>query len=418
MFARLLAIALVLLPAAADAAVLTANAGLDGVGRPGRWLPVRVAIEARSEDISGDLIAEWGPARVRRAVIVPAPSRREFELYLRTGDVRDVVTVRLEQHGHETSRVAVPLRIVGADDHAVLSVRHGPWPASWRSYDAADELVLDGDGPSSPEAKDAIALWRALRRAGDIDRSLPSSDAVPAPSAPARLVSPVLLFYTLAVAALMLLFARARGRASVSYSATIIVVAAGSTAAWASGRSSAVVVRHQSIAEQFDDGGSRTLITIRATAQYPTQGRFLLRASTEDGAIDGANAIDDEGRFDSEGFPTLVSEGGIGATSSFTVEGTSTFRAFEVTHDGSRTRIANVSAVTLERCEFPPGFQAPPDTRLRPGQAVEGEPRAADVDPIVTCRLAGSPIEFSEAHHAVTTEGATAVVYHLRPVQQ
>ena len=43
---------------ASEAITMTAEAGLDGVGRPGRWLPVHVAIDNRGDDITGHLTVE------------------------------------------------------------------------------------------------------------------------------------------------------------------------------------------------------------------------------------------------------------------------------------------------------------------------------------------------------------------------
>jgi len=411
---RLLAIALLAAPAA-DAPLLTAEAGLDGVGRPGRWLPVRVTIDARTEDINGDLVAEWGRARVRRALILPAPSRVEFDLYIRTGDVRDVVLVRLEQGGRETSRVTLPVRIVGVEDQTALTVPAGRWPHSWRGYDAADALMFDtGDAPSARSDRDALALWRALRDAGDADRALPAAEPVPPASSPASHAATTAILYTIAIAAVPLLVRRGRSRVLLLYPAIALVVAGGSAAAWATGRSSAIVVRHQSFAEQFE-GAATTLVSMRATAQYPADEDFSLRADTMDGVLDGvsSSASGDETRLDAEGRPMLDHRAGLGSTESFSVEATSGFRAFDVTHDGPRTRIVNVSTAALDRCEFPPAFSTAAADRLAPGQSIESSSVITGPDPIVACRFAGAPLAFTEPHHAVTTSGSTLVVYHL-----
>jgi len=410
---RLLAIAALVAPAA-DAPRLTADAGLDGVGRPGRWLPVRVTIDARAEDVDGDLVVEWGRARVRRGVVVPAPSRREFDLYIRTGDVRDIVTVRLEQNGRVTSRVTLPVRVVGVDEQVALTVR-GRRPGSWRGYDTADTVDFESGAPAPTDSdRDALALWRALRHAGDVDRALPAAEPVPAASSPASHVQMTAAGYTLAIAAASLLFGFGRSRIRIVYPAVALVIVAGSVAASTTGRSRAIVVRHRSIAEQFE-GAPTTMVSMRATAQYPADGEFSVRADTRDGAFDAlpSRAANDETLLDAEGRPRLDRRAGLGSTDSFTLEATTSFRAFDVTRDGPRTRIANVTTSVLDRCEFPAGFSTAAADHLAPGEFVESAGAITDADPIVSCRFDGAPLGMSDPHYAVTTRGSTLVVYHL-----
>src|SRR5437667_9546074 len=91
----LLLAGLVVRPAQADPTVtVKASAGLGGLCRPGRWTPVRVDVETRGEAAStgvaaGEIIVEWGDARVRRAITLASPSHKQVELYIRTADARD-----------------------------------------------------------------------------------------------------------------------------------------------------------------------------------------------------------------------------------------------------------------------------------------------------------------------------------------
>lgn len=414
---RLLAIALLVAPAA-DAAVLTAEAGLDGVGRPGRWLPVRVTIDARTDDVDGDLIADWGRARVRRAVVLAAPSRRTVDLYLRTGDVRDEVVVRLEDHGREVARLVVPLRIAGVDQRTVATVSAGHRPSSWRGYDVADEVTFEsGEPPAGSSESNALSLWRGLRRAGDIDRALPAAEPVGNARTAVSYAGVTALLYVSALGAAAFLFGPSRSRALLAYGTVGALILAGATAAWATGRSSAVVIRQQGVAEQFE-GAAQTLLSMRATAQFPADGAFVLRAQTADGVIDRVSGpFEDDTRLDADGRPTIAVRAAIGSTASFTVDAVSEFRAFSLTRDGSMARITNATGATLDRCEFPADVVAPP-ARLEPGQSVDVPGAWRDADPILACRLSGSPLEFSETHHAVTTIGATLVVYHFAGARQ
>ena len=102
--------------AAADAATVTAEAGLGGLSRPGRWTPVRVAVHAANADISGEIILDWGNARAHRAITLSSGSHKEFELYIRTPDVREAITVRLWSNGREIASVDAPVRVARPED--------------------------------------------------------------------------------------------------------------------------------------------------------------------------------------------------------------------------------------------------------------------------------------------------------------
>ncbi|HXD75600.1 MAG TPA: hypothetical protein VN628_17765, partial [Vicinamibacterales bacterium] len=347
---RLLALALLVAPAA-DAAVLRAEAGLDGLGRPGRWLPVRVMIDARTDDVRGELIAEWGRSHVRRRVLVPAPSRREFDLYIRTGDVRDVVVVRLEENGRETGRVTVPVQVVGGDEPTTATIRAGRVPRSWRGYDAADTVVFDaGVSALQPDEQNAWAFWRALRNAGDIDRALPATQPVAAAAFPSARITGVTIVYFGAIAAVAVFFGSRRRTARWAYVALAAAVAGGSAAAWARGRSAAVVLRHQTVAEQFE-GTALTLVDMNATVQYPSDGEYSLQATVTDGVLDPVpGSSTDETRLDADGYPLFERRGGLGTVDAFTLEATSAARTFDIRREASRVRIVNVSTTTLEGC--------------------------------------------------------------------
>jgi len=218
-----------------------------------------------------------------------------------------------------------------------------------------------------------------------------------------------LIGYVVAIAAAAFLFGHNGSRTSVRYAVVAVVVIAGSTAAWASGRSSAVIVRHRSYAEQFD-GATASLVSMRAIAQYPSNERFTLRVDTTDAIVD---AEETDPRFDADGRPVLEREAGIGTTAAFSVEATADFHAFNVTRAGSRTTIANATALALENCRFPEGIAEPTGARLMPGESVSGTLTASDADQIAACRFEGTPVQFSESKHPVTTAGTTFVVYHF-----
>src|SRR5262245_50135940 len=92
---------------------LTADAGLGGISRPGRWTPVRVAIENAAGDVEGELVIEWGNTRLHRELTLVAPSRSNLELYVRTQDVRAAITVSVVSHETTVATVDTPIRMNG-----------------------------------------------------------------------------------------------------------------------------------------------------------------------------------------------------------------------------------------------------------------------------------------------------------------
>src|SRR6476660_1902347 len=104
-------------PAQADPTVtVKASAGLGGWCRPGRWTPVRVDVETRGETptaaAAGEIVVEWGDARGRRAMTLASPSRKQVELYIRTADARDSITVRVLVADREMATTVAPVRLV------------------------------------------------------------------------------------------------------------------------------------------------------------------------------------------------------------------------------------------------------------------------------------------------------------------
>src|SRR5204862_4300573 len=173
-------------PAHADPTVtFKTSAGLGGWCRPARWMPVRVDVETRgetsSEAAAGEIVVEWGDARVRRALTLASPSHKQVELYIRTADARDSITVRVLVADREMAPAVVPVRLVAPAEPltvCVAPVNTRPTigvtcaatlnpeslPRSWRGYAAADDVVWPSGGKPTLTAEQRIALdrWRVV----------------------------------------------------------------------------------------------------------------------------------------------------------------------------------------------------------------------------------------------------------------
>src|SRR5687767_8478771 len=185
--------------AAAGELVLAARAGLDGVTRPGRWTPVVVTLDNRSAALTGDLVVAWGDTRVRQAVELAAPSATRITLFVRTGDIRDSLSVHVESGGARVAGIDVPLRIAPTDAHVILclgdartdagctvSMPAAAIPPSPRAFDAADEVVAGAGSGLSEDQMNALQLWIAARRVEIAGSAAPATGARPRPSPRSR----------------------------------------------------------------------------------------------------------------------------------------------------------------------------------------------------------------------------------------
>lgn len=426
-------------PGVAGAATptLVATAGMGGVCRPGRWMPVRIILQTATEDVDGDLVAEWGGAVVRRAVSVTAPGRKEFELLLRTSEVTDRVTVRLHWPGAVLSADA-PLRVATADERVTVCVT-GPasqaaldgcttsmapeaLPRSLRGYDAADAVVwLDAASGLVPDQRRALDQWRAVRALEDTGRftAVPELPSVLSMMARRSRVSPPLIWGAvtyvalLAGMALLVQVTRIPALAILSVTALLIVAAAASVlAAGRAGPASAIVLHHVSVVQQIAGAGV-SLVSTRAVAVFPASDAFALRASVTDGSMrpDG----DDPGAqetFDDRGRPLLSGRYGLGAAQPVSLEGVIERHPFDVSRRGDVLRVTNTSDMDLHDCRLAPGSSAERTVALGRGASVEFTwPREA-AGPLMTCHSSASPIAFtSEGRHVLTTGETTVSVF-------
>jgi hypothetical protein len=361
-------------------------------------------------------------------VAIAAPARRSFQFYVRTGDVRDVIVVRLESGGRELQRLEKPVRIAGSDETIHLCVESigsateplcsatlasQALPGSWRGYDAVDVVTMaDASLLNAPQHR-ALDLWRAIRRAEDTGRSIPATAALTDPVPPVRQARPVLTLYLIAVAAIALAWP-VRRSSRLAFAAAAGVIVAGSAAAAWSGRSAPVTLRHASIIRQFA-GEPGALVTTRAVAEFPSDGEYAIHPMSADGALDPGPAygVVRPQDFDEEGYPVLRGRFGLGASEPFGVEVVADVRIFEVSRLAGRTRITNLSGHELRDCEFPSGFAPRTAGVIASGASVTSTEPLTDVNPILACRFDGAPIEFADAAHNVVTSGTTVAVYHL-----
>jgi hypothetical protein len=405
------------------------------MSRPGRWTPVRVWVDAANADVTGEIVLDWGSARARRAISLSAGSRKQFELYIRTPDVREAIVVRLVSDGRDLASVEAPIRVARPEDALTLCVAAAnAWPASrscsttqsaarlphsWRGYDAVDEVVwAAGAPPLQADQQIALAQWRAIHALEESGIS-PSVAAAQMPSplsASARRAIVWVAGYVLAIAGAGFAFTRVRARSLTLYPVIGLLLVVGSAAALAAGRvgpAAKVRIQQSAVAEQLSDTGS-ALILSRGIAEFPSFGEFELRARGIDGAIATSQPRGRSWRFDEDGAPLMRSGFvGLGTRESFELEAVVDFQALVASAQGRTVRVSNRSNHTLSECRFPDGFSKERVGTLSPGQTVEAERRMAGDDASFVCTIAAPIVDFTVTNGDVRSEGTAVVMLQL-----
>jgi hypothetical protein len=433
--------ATVLAPAASSYAgtlTLKAQAGLGGLGRTGRWAPVRVSVENTDRDVTGDLVVSWGDAVVRRAMSLGSPARADLVVYIRSGDVRDVVSVRVESHGAVLQSTDASIRLqspeedvtlcVGSSDTSAANdacdatVSAAALPRAMWGYDAIDHLHWEGTSPDALDRDQRIALeqWTAKRLLDDAGvvpsppRPLPPDDE--SGGQPLRLIALGTVVYLVLLIAATSAARHVRRRPLVVLGVIGAFAVVGSAAALAAGRvgpSTAVVVTHSSRVDQLPSGGS--LVAMKASAQYPTYDAFELRGRLTDGSIVPRNGSRAEARLDEAGEPMLPGAFGFAARQPFALEGVIAFSPFRLSRKDGAVIVANSSAFDYQDCYFSDGVSRQAAGSLRAGQTVDA-PAVSSAGNFISCRLAATPVDFEDSRHPVRVEGSTDVVAYLDPL--
>ncbi len=414
---------------------LRADAGLGGLGRLGRWTPVRITIANDAVDLAGDIVVEWGDTRLHRTIDAPAPSKTVVELYVRTIDVRDSIAVRLLSGDRAIAAATVPIRMVDgplvvcAGDAAqsasggvcTTTIAADAFPDSMRGWDAADDVhVQPGvEARLDPRKRSALRRWRDYHdlEAEGILQFVPraSWNGQPRPGRRAE----TMLASAAAVAPLVVcawVWIRARGAAMRSYTtlgSAIVVGVLGSAMVGRAGPGAAVIVRQATTVYQVGDGA---VVSMRGAITYPALDRYAIRVQGIDGALVRRGSDNTQAWLDATGVPERRGTFGRGAAEDVELDAVIDYTPFSVIEDGGAVRVSNQSDRALTDCLFPEGFSRRDAGTLAPGASVEARATGPVDVPFFSCALADSPLSFSDAGFPVLTEGSTIVSVRLPAV--
>jgi hypothetical protein len=440
-------LALLCVSADAYALALDARIGLGGVARAGRWTIVRVDVSAtEGEALAGDLVVEWGDARVLRDLTLAAGSRKQFAMYIRSTDARSTVTVRVSAGGRDLARREFAVRLASSDESIAVCVG-GPaasgegrvtctaqlqaadLPDSARGYDAADDVLVTEEQSRALTEQQHTALirWRLIRglnRSGVLAETPRLPATVPGAAAPAlsnRAIAAGLAAYVCLLAAAGVFFSVRPSRSMLVYPALVAIAAAGSVAAMSLGhvgQAATVVVRHTSVLQQLGQGHG-SVLSMRAVAALPAFDSYELRSGSPDAVIERASGrtITAEQAIDENDRAVLRTRSGAGGRQSFLVEGTTDWQPLRTTRRGQALDLTNMSAADLTDCRLPAGASPGRIAVLPSGATLNVELPASPFEHVVTCTTTAAPVAFAETRRDVRTEGSTLVVSYLDPAE-
>lgn len=400
---------------------LSAEAGLGGLARSGRWMPVRIALENTGADITGELVVDTGSARTVQAITLAAPSRKRIEMYVRApGADASRIRVSLRQNEVDVAAVDVPVRFadeatgftlcVGGTNETsapcTTTVESKDLPASWRGFDAADDVLAAPDVPNA----DALARWRASRALG--------AWVPPAVRVVATTPDHMLPRWVLGIYALLLLGAwgGARRAARVParfYAIVLAVCVTGAVAVAAQGRlgpGSAVVVSQTAVVRSgatIDEA----LVEARGAIVFPSHERFEIRPLSSEMILTRPGS--EEAQIAEDGVSSIAAVFGKNDRVEFEIDGFADLRTLQATRDGNTLRVTNAARFDLTDCDLPPGLSPRRIALLPSGDtlAIQGTP--AQGDTAMRCAIRGELALLSSPGRRIEHRTSAVLVFDL-----
>lgn len=424
--------------AAAETSSISMTAGIGGLVKAGRWVPVQLSLALPGDLSDAELLVSWGTATVRRQLDLGGSSTRRLEIYIRTSETTGVITAQVRSSGQRSgsqifAQGEATVRALAQADPIVVCVgATGPdctatipperLPASPRGYEAVDRLIVSSDESLLlPEQREAIAAWRALQRLNEGgDLGLVNQPA--RPTLPRGLPAPILR----SVAGLAVVYIgamlviglagplpwRALRRRSLVLAAIIGTGSVGVLAIGAGLPRRPVVVHHASVVEQLP-GSSSSLVSIRGIIEFPAVRTFGVRWPIADAMLQPAASGDRvEQAFDAAGHPTVTGRRGLGTRQAFAGEGVIPMHVLTVRTDGDAVTVSNDSAFDMTGCRFGTGFQPADAGALPRGASIAARQIGQPAGPVLTCTFDGILVPFEDTSTAVLSTGSTTVAVY------
>lgn len=413
------------------AAGLSARAGVGGVARPGRWLPVEIRVSGAQAGVHGVLRVEWGDAVVLRDVDVAPGAEQRLTVLIRAVAAGPTVHVAITGSA-TTSTIDVPVELapleapltlcIGDTGTASCSVRvaEDEAPTAWRGYDAADTVVWPAsDRSTRRDAVRAAATWRAMRWLGDAgpsDPVLPSFDRR-TPS----VTSVTIRLVAVSVAITLLAAIGVWMRAHIALALGIpIVMGAASGALLLNpalfGQRDVTSVQMTGVVHQFAETPSATF-SAKADLEHPNAARLWLRPDLADVTLGtrGPGNIRSISVEDRDGRGLYRAAAGLGAHTRITMDGTIDATWLDITESGTERTVTNRAAFTLSNCTWRGDATEHIGTLLPSSRLVLNPGRAPSSGDTIVCTLPNEWLAWSTSGPRVDTRGQTYFVFHFWP---
>lgn len=411
----------------APAAAISVRAGVGGTARPGRWLPVDVAISAGDAALRGSLLIEWGGAIARRDIDMAAASTTRVTLLVRTIAATPAVRVILsDAAGATIASSMTPVTLLPVDDSATLCIGdvapsascavripESEAPATWRAFDLADEVIWNAKSTPPRITSEAFALWQAARwwqNSGFVDPVVAPFDTN------SRLADRTSLSLGLFVAALLVisaLVAWRRAPALLLAGAPLLVVAGGVALVTRSSRD--VDIQAASFVHQFA-GVSQSIVLMKGDVEHPGAQPVELLPAVDDASLDIVRGLQySDSTAATDGRAVYRHTAGRGVSQRFQLNGTLGQEWLVVNPRGGSLVIENHSALSLASCELR-SENVTEVGAIAPGAAATiAAPGALQPGDAVVCELPAGWMKWSAPGATVSSRGSAFLIFHMWP---
>lgn len=404
-----------------------AAAGLGGLARAGRRMPVALVVESAGAPFAGTVEATLDNQRVTRDVVLGGAGRQSLELYLIAPDT-DAATVRV-QLSPGVSAANVPVRIVPGDAPFILcvsaagvapagvscttTVEAAALPVSWRGLEATDDIVWAPAARAALPHEQRLAVARAIAvRAWNSSTNM-APPARPLPPAEGSRGNPALPLFILLLAAAVAAAPRLSRRPAVLYATTGLLIVIASAAAFADGRlgSGARLHVRETIVVRTGDGGAGAQLIARGRAIFPAAGPYTAAASVEDAEV----TVQAPARAVSAArIATIRGVAAKRAALQYDVDGFHAQGPVRVSWNGASAIVTNTLATPLTACAATGAFTASSSLTIAPGASVEIPLSSGIADPVLTCDMQVSGPSLAFHDRAIDVIAHALLVVDLR----
>lgn len=413
---------------------LSARAGMGGVARPGRWLPVDVTIASQPSGVRGELRVEWGDAVVLRDLDITSGTDQHIVVLLRAIAAAPTVHVAVTSDSH-TATIDIPVELapleepltlcIGEVSAAACTVRiaEDAAPSTWRGFDVAD-AVMWPNAAQSPrhDATRALATWRAMRWLGDegpADPVLPPFDARTPAIASLTLRLALLALAIVSLIAVMT-WRRARVEVALGLPALIGVTASAllftpSLLAQRDATSAQLI----GVVHQFA-GTPHITFAAKGEVEHSSAGPLWISPEAAEATVStsGTGAVRGISTQDRDGRALYRATAGLGTRRRIAIDGTVNASWLEISAAAAQWFATNHAPFALRDCRWSaaPGEQIgtlPPGTRTALNRTTAPAP-----DDAIVCALPNDWLRWTTSSARVDVRGQTFFVFHFWPRPQ